>query len=341
MQFGVFDHLDDAGVPAPQLFAERLELVAGFEAAGFERYQLAEHHGTPLGYAPSPNLFLAAAAQRTSRIRLGALVNLIPIHDPLRLLEEICMLDNLSGGRLDLGLGRGASPVELAFFGVPSRDAARDKYGEGLSLILRGMTSETLTFEGEHYTVRDYPLIMRPVQKPHPPIWTGTNTIESARSAGRAGTNVVSLGPVSAAREVVEAFLGTFRETHAPGDPLPCLGLVRHVVVAEDGAAARRIASRAYTRWRHHMNWLWERAGTRFTLGAIFPETYAEVEALGHCVAGTPEEVRDVLHRQIAEAGVNYLPCQMVFGDMTFEECRRSTALFAAGVMPGLRSAFA
>ena len=339
MQFGIFDHLDDAGLPAPRLFAERLDIVAGFEAAGFERYQLAEHHGTPLGFAPSPNVFLSAVASRTTRIRLGALVNLIPIYDPLRLLEEICMLDNISNGRLELGLGRGASPVELAFFGVPNRDVARDMYLEGLSLIERGFATDELTFEGTHYNVKNFPVVMHPVQKPHPPMWTGTNSIESAIGAARHGANVVCLGPAAGAKAMVGAYRETW-EAHNPGVPMPCIGLVRHVVVADTREEARAIATRAYGTWRTHMNWLWQKAGTQFTLGGIFPESFEELEKLGHGFAGTPEEVTAFLSDVADTTGMNYMPLQMVFGHMTREECGRSTELFARHVMPALREAF-
>lgn len=93
MKFGVFDHLDDAGVPHGELFAGRLKLAEAYDRAGFHAYHLAEHHGTPLGCAASPGLFLAALAQRTSRLRFGPMVYLLPFYHPLRLIEEVCMLD--------------------------------------------------------------------------------------------------------------------------------------------------------------------------------------------------------------------------------------------------------
>src|SRR5919201_5651510 len=116
MRFGVFDHVDDAGIPVGRQLAERLELAERLDAAGFHAYHIAEHHGTPLGYAASPNVFLAALAQRTTRLRFGPLVYVLPLYDPLRLAEEVCLLDQLSGGRLQLGGGRGASPLESALF---------------------------------------------------------------------------------------------------------------------------------------------------------------------------------------------------------------------------------
>src|SRR5438445_10189538 len=123
MEFGLFDWVDHHDVPLGQLYEERLEVLQAADAAGFFCYHVAEHHATPLGMAPSPGLFLAAAAQRTRRIHLGPLVYLLPLYEPLRLIEEICMLDHLSGGRLELGVGRGVSPYELGCFGVDVVDS--------------------------------------------------------------------------------------------------------------------------------------------------------------------------------------------------------------------------
>ena len=113
MKFGVFDHMDRGLVPLAQQYEERLKLIEAYDRAGFFCYHLAEHHATPLGMAPSPAVFLSAVAQRTKRMRLGPLVYILSLQNPLRAYEDICMLDHLSNGRLELGLGRGVSPVEI------------------------------------------------------------------------------------------------------------------------------------------------------------------------------------------------------------------------------------
>src|SRR5579883_1224546 len=118
MDFGIFDHLDRHGVPLPQFYEERLRLIELYDQAGFFSYHLAEHHATPLGLAPSPSVFLAAVAQRTRRLRFGPMVYCLPLYHPIRLAEEIAMLDQMSGGRLDLGIGRGISPIETGYYGV-------------------------------------------------------------------------------------------------------------------------------------------------------------------------------------------------------------------------------
>lgn len=150
MKFGVFDHMDEADVSPEQQFEERLELAEAYDRFGFYAYHLAEHHGTPLGLAPSPGIFLAAVAQRTKRLRLGPLVYSLPLYHPIRLIEEICMLDRLSGGRFDFGVGRGVSPIEVGFYGVDPKAGPR-QFPEALKLIKQGLTSDVLSFKGEFY----------------------------------------------------------------------------------------------------------------------------------------------------------------------------------------------
>src|SRR6188508_2381462 len=118
MEFGIFDHLDRSPSSLADYYEERLAIVELFDRTGFHAYHLAEHHATPLGMAPSPSVFLAAVAQRTRRLRFGPLVYTLNLYHPLRLIDEICMLDQMSGGRLELGVGRGVSPHETAYFGV-------------------------------------------------------------------------------------------------------------------------------------------------------------------------------------------------------------------------------
>src|SRR4249919_3065763 len=145
MEFGIFDHLDRSPSSLADYYEERLAAVELFDRAGFHAYHLAEHHGTPLGMAPSPSVFLAAVAQRTKRLRFGPMVYALPLYHPLRLIEEICMLDQMSGGRLDIGFGRGASSTETAFYGLdPAK--AQQIYAEGLELVIQGLSKRMLNF---------------------------------------------------------------------------------------------------------------------------------------------------------------------------------------------------
>src|SRR5919109_1549741 len=141
MEFGVFDHLDRYDAPLAEFYEHRLQLIEAYDRLGFYAYHLAEHHSTPLGMAPSPSVFLSAIAQRTRKLRFGPLVWAMPLHHPLRLIEEICMLDQLSGGRLELGFGRGSVPVELEYYGA-NPDEAQPVYAEAVEGGLKGLTQK-------------------------------------------------------------------------------------------------------------------------------------------------------------------------------------------------------
>src|SRR5215467_8814398 len=184
MEFGVFDHLDRYDGPLSDYYEARLKLTELYDSAGFYAYHLAEHHATPLGMAPSPSVFLAAVAQRTRRLRFGPMVYALPLYHPLRLLEEICMLDQMSGGRLDVGFGRGASPIELSYFGQDPKQA-QAIYAEGLELIVKGMTERTLSFAGQYFKFDKVPIEVWPLQKPHPPVWYGVHSPDAAERATR------------------------------------------------------------------------------------------------------------------------------------------------------------
>src|SRR5215475_9914668 len=194
MEFGVFDHLDLSAAPLGEHYESRLKLIEAYDRLGIHRYHLAEHHATPLGLAPSPSVFLAAVAQRTQRLRFGPLVYTLALHHPLRVAEEICMLDHLSGGRFELGVGRGVSPYELGAYGRdPSR--SRAMFEEALAVILAGLTHERLTHTGEYYHYDDVPLPLQPKQRPYPPLWYATSNLDSVAWAAARGLHLVGLGP--------------------------------------------------------------------------------------------------------------------------------------------------
>ena len=153
MKFGVFDHVDRGDVPLREHYENRLLLAEVYDREGFYAYLIAEHHSTPLGTAGAPGVFLSAVAQRTKRLRIGTLVYTLPLVNPLRLLEEVCMLDQMSGGRLELGVGRGSSPYELAYFGVTA-EASSTLYKEGYAVLMQGLQSKTIDFEGQHSASR-------------------------------------------------------------------------------------------------------------------------------------------------------------------------------------------
>ncbi len=333
MKFGIFDHVDDSGLPLAEHLEARLQMVAAYEAAGFHTYHVAEHHGTPLGHAPSPAVYLAALSQRTSRIRFGPLVFLLPLYHPLRLVEEIAMLDALSGGRLEFGYGRGISPIEMGFYGVDMAEQA-DRAVETLEVVLKGLACDRLTHKGRFFTFDDVPVPQRPTQQPHPPLWYGTNAVGSVERCAKDRLNLVTL----LAGEPMRALVAGYRAAY-DGDPedMPLIGVGRHIVVADSDAEAQAIASRAFARWRASFVHLWEARGGDTPFVKSFPKDWATVEAAGGACAGSPATVRAFLERDVAQGGYTYSVAQLAFGDMTVAEVTRSAQLFGAEVMPAFR----
>jgi alkanesulfonate monooxygenase SsuD/methylene tetrahydromethanopterin reductase-like flavin-dependent oxidoreductase (luciferase family) len=249
------------------------------------------------------------------------------------MIEEICMLDQMSGGRLDIGFGRGSSPIELVFYGE-NPDEAEEVYREALELILKGLTEPALTFHGRHFNFDNVPMELAPFQKPHPPIWYGVHAPESAARAARNGLHVIALDPPRDARTAFDSFRAAWREAHGAA-PLPLMGLGRFIVVAETDAAALALARRAYPVWHASFTHL-GRQHHRVNRHPR-PPTFDALADVGQGVAGAPATVAAFLQRQVEETGTNYIVGQFAFGDLALGETLSSISLFAHEVMPALR----
>lgn len=339
LEFGVFDHLDRNDLPLADYYEQRLKVIEAFDRAGFHGYHVAEHHFTPLGMAPSPSVFLAAAAQRTRRLRLGTFVYALPLHHPLRVLEEICMLDHLSRGRIEMGFGRGSVPYEISYYGE-NADERQTVYEERLELILKAFAAagrERFSFHGRYNRLHKVPLLMQPLQKPHPPLWYGAHSPDSAERAARRGMHMVNNDIPATTRAVIDRYREVWRQCREPAAPVPKLGMVRFIVVAESGHRALATARRAYARWLASFNYLHDMHGTKPLLGSR-PENFDLLMQKGLGIAGSPAEVAAFLGDQLHQCGANYVVGQFAFGDLTLDEMLRSVALFAAEVIPALRA---
>jgi alkanesulfonate monooxygenase SsuD/methylene tetrahydromethanopterin reductase-like flavin-dependent oxidoreductase (luciferase family) len=325
------------------MYEQRLKLLEYADAAGFYCYHLAEHHLTPLGGAPSPGLFLAAATQRTRQLRLGALVYILPLYHPIRLAEEICMLDHLSRGRLVVGTGRGASPHELAGFGV-AYDEAQSSYDEVFDLLRRALTSNMTATNGRRYSLPPIDVSIRPFQQPYPPFWYPAGRPETIRHLGQQAINTVTFGGrLHAIREVRDIYFEALEQNrNDPArlnahEPDPKFGLVRQLYIAESQAQAEREARIAYQQHRACFTYLWERLGgdERFR-----PESDFDT-AIDHArlIVGTPELVRERVQEHLEVSSANYFVANFSFGDMTDEQVMRSMGLFTEQIRPSLKRA--
>ena len=334
MKFAVFDHMDLSTVTLAQQYEDRLALVEAYDRAGFYAYHVAEHHSTPLGIAPSPSVYLSAVAQRTRRLRFGPLVYTLGMHHPLRVMEEICMLDQMSGGRLEVGFGRGISPYELGYYGVDPAHA-QGIYHESFQIIMQGLTQATVNFQGKYFDLRDVPVEMQCVQRPTPPIWYGAGTPGATQWTAENAVNIVCNGMPAQVRAITDQYRVHWEALGHPPETIPYLGVSRHIVVADTDGEALETARRAYQRWYAHLMHLWVKHGTRpQTLS--FPDNFDDAQRAGLGIAGSPETVRRWIAAAAEETGVNYFVCRMAFGDLTREESLRSTQLFAEHILPAL-----
>jgi alkanesulfonate monooxygenase SsuD/methylene tetrahydromethanopterin reductase-like flavin-dependent oxidoreductase (luciferase family) len=331
MKFGVFDHLDRGhDMPLSEYYEQRLQLIEAYERAGFYAYHIAEHHSTALGMAPSPSVFLSAVAQRTSVLRFGPMVYALPLHHPLRLVEEICMLDQLSGGRLELGFGRGSSPVELEYFGRNPEHAER-MYLEGIQIIRQGLTEKEVNFHGEFYRADHVPMELETLQKPLPPIWYGVHSPESAERSARKGFNILGLTGPDTMRIAFDRFRTVWREVRGNA-ALPMIGIGRFVVVADTDEEALALGRRAYKKWHHSFTYLSKLKQRAQRIPR--PESFDTLVETGEGIAGSPETVVRHLQSQLATTGANYFVGQFAFGDLSAAETLESLDLFTRYVMP-------
>src|SRR5258707_1809118 len=162
MKIGIFDHVEHGQRPLATLFDERLAFAKAAEEAGIYCLHVAEHHATPLNMVPVPGVYLGAVARETKRMRLGPLVYLLPLYSPLRLIEEISILDHLSHGRLEVGIGRGVSPFELKYHKI-DHDESRAIFIDAFECISAGLTTDTLNYSGKYYQFEDVPIALRPL----------------------------------------------------------------------------------------------------------------------------------------------------------------------------------
>jgi len=333
MEFGVFDHVDRARDDLHAYYEDRLRIVELYDEIGIDRYHVAEHHGTPLGMSASPSVYLAAVSQRTKNIRFGPMIFAAPLYHPLRLAEEICMIDQMSGGRFEMGFGRGASPIEASFWGL-EREEMEPVYRESIAIILEALKTGELSFKGEYYNFDRVPLCLEPRQKPYPPMWYGIHSVESAARVAREGFNVISLDSAEETGEYVDSYRAAWREKNGDA-PEPCIGISYFIVIAEDEDEALSVARRSYPVWHDSFNYLFRRNGT--VPRHQRPADWDGIVAEGRAFAGTPDQVAAFLKDACETSGVNYLVSQFAFGDQTVDETFRTVRLFADHVMPILK----
>ena len=330
MRVGIFDWVEASDRLSPgEVYAHKLEMAEAADKAGFHAYLLAEHQGTPLSIDASPSLLLSAMIQRTRRLRLGSLTFCLPWYDPYRFYNEVCMLDQLSGGRLELGVGRGVSPIESLIFGMQDIEASRKRYREVLDFFFEACRSDV---------VRGIELYNKPVQKPYPPLWFPSSNPDSLEFTARHGYHTAVIGKPAEAK----ARFARYRELwqkhrndpgrHNAHVAEPFLARTQIMVIGEDEKQARQTGIAAYETWKGHMHYLTRKHGRPDVLPL---DPFAE-HSVQRLIAGTASQVTEQLKSVIDASGMSYLLCVFSFGDLAPALALRSLELFAAEVRPRL-----
>jgi len=349
MRFGTFSYNQARPtVPEVQAFAELMEQIELTDQLGFDEAWFAEHHHSDYGLLSSPNLVIAALARRTQKLRFGNLVNVLPLHDPIRFAEECAILDILTEGRLNVGLGRGV-PRDDIKHGLDV-DSAKERFTAGVEALMLAWTEDTFSHDGPTWKYQDISCRPRPIQKPYPPIYYGASGPESARDVARRGWNVASSRqPIT---NVAETFRAYREERAAMG--LPGGGdavVAREIYIAPTDEEAWADAVPQIIRfWQLARDNIWS---DQPLSPSDFPEltkrfayfngglTVDKLADWGISLVGSPETVIRRARAIMETAQPDSLVGLFAFGDLPHDKVMRSIKLFASEVMPALTEAAA
>jgi alkanesulfonate monooxygenase SsuD/methylene tetrahydromethanopterin reductase-like flavin-dependent oxidoreductase (luciferase family) len=350
VKFGIvfFPTVGPADKPAPQYFAEALRLVDLAEELDLDHVKIVEHYFFPYGgYSPDPVTFLAAAAGRTRRLRLGTSATIPAFVHPVKLAGKLAMLDAISGGRVDAGFGRAFLPDEFKAFGI-AMDDSKARFVEGVEAVKLLWTTEDATFRGRFHEFGPVTLLPRPVQRPHPPVFvTSARSLESCAEAARAGHHLQTVPNAMSVQELQDRVLLFRSEWASAGHAEPGhIHMTFPCVVAPDEAEAHRLGrldesrntaaiSDAVRAWRT-------------TSSSAYPgyEKLADIDgrdafdaklADDKLLVGTPEQVGEQLERVAGRFGDDLtISLGVHSGHLPVDVAARTLRLLAERVLPQL-----
>jgi alkanesulfonate monooxygenase SsuD/methylene tetrahydromethanopterin reductase-like flavin-dependent oxidoreductase (luciferase family) len=351
LKFAIFDHIEAIpGTSMHQLLRDRVSMIKMADQAGFAGYHLAEHHGTDLCMAPNQEIFLATAAEATTQIRLGPMVKILPLHHPVRVIEDICLLDQLTGGRVEYGIGRGIAAVEHFWF-EGDWFASHERFEEALGLILTGLRTGVVEGIGPHYTFPEIEVNLSPFQEPNPPMWYPGNPV----TAGKFGLSLVWPGPIP--QDAYDLYVNTWNQykgsaIRADGpDDMPRVGTSELLGISHDETEAKAVAARGY-------KGLFRRIANVHTFDSMVLDEFQAEAALNPLArgaqalsapggdamlpdltqkSGTPAQVAEHIQQIVDDGRSEYIILQLPTGDMTFKEAMSSLELFITDVIPAIK----
>ena len=348
MKFGLnfFPSFRPSDSTTARYYDQCLRLAERADLFGYHSIKTVEHSFYDYGgHSPNPCVFLSAIAARTKRIRLITGAVIPAFHHPAHLSGDLAMLDNMSNGRLDAGFGRAFLPKEFEVYGV-SMEESRGRFEEGISMIKRLWTEESVTQKGKYWNLEDVRLMPRVVQKPHPPIWIAAiSSAESFVYAAKNGFNVMIVpyaGKPGQLQECVKHYRRVWAESgHGAGKEK--VQVAQFCCVAETREKARAGYERIMTRYLETFgdavtSWQGKSSdqypGYDKMVASILATQPNDIIANNAAFVGTPDEVIDQVHRCVEAFGPIEPSMQMNFGGSSDEHAFRTLNLFGDKVMP-------
>ena len=340
MQFSLFlsCYCPESKASTAQVYAEMLEMAQAAERLGYCGLTVPEHHFINILMNPNPFMLAVKVASVTERIRITTAVAVLPLNDMRRMAGEAALADVLTGGRLEIGVGRGAFPYEFERYGVDFAKS-REIFDESLEVLIALMSGEEVSWDGDHYKFEPMTIMPRPVQRPHPPIWIAAMAPVALYHCAKRGWNIQTTplqGSLDLARQQVDSFL---EGAEASGrEPRPRLSLLRVGFVTRDEGHTKAMIEQAYGYYRRFDN-VFKSTG-RVAGGHIVP---IEIEATREDLAealfiGTPEELVEKFGLY-AELGVDEINLNMCIG-ASHEDTMDSIERLAHEVMPQISGRF-
>lgn len=336
MEFGVFLLMQSPdGRPSEEIYQRAVEIAQAADELGFSRLWVAEHHFVNYSYSSRPLVLLSNLAARTKRIRLGPAIVPLPLHHPLIVAEELATLDQLSGGRLDIGIGKGYQKYQHDRLGLKMEDAAA-RYREGLDVLQLALAGEDFSYDGQVYRIPETRIFPQPLQRKIP-LWLVVNTTvrETVADALARDAHIFTGGLEPLSRLV--NVRTTYPELFVGRDPALRVGTQRQVFVTDDAGEAARAADEArwHARVSRSLRLQEEQVNSGILLAPPLPEEPSTDVILDEfLVAGTPDRCIAQLRRIEAGLGADYFNCSVWAGAMPQDLVLRSLERFAREVMP-------
>jgi len=352
MKFGMLHLFENPlGRTEKEIVDEQFDLMVQAEDYGFDSVWPAEHHFSEYGYCASPAVSLAAVAARTKRIRLGTGVVVLPLNHPVRVAEDFAIIDLLSDGRVDLGVGRGYQPHEFQGYGV-DQTQSRDMFHESIEIIQKAWTEERFSYDGRFYQLHDLSVRPKPLQKPHPPIWMASLSPETFQLCGRYGFNLLCAPvfgfDVNRGAAQIEEYREALRQ-HGRDPAQQEIGALTMTYVADTSQQALDDFSQPVMwYYKTFSKYIAPPKGQAavptyemYTRARDFLEaaTWEAVVQGGAVIAGSPDEVVDRIGRVSEICGISHYLCWTRIGGLAHDKVLRSMELMASKVMPQLRGA--